>query len=282
MNTLLIMKQTALITGATSGIGEVIAKHLVQKGYTLIVLGRSKHKLDALKKSLLSINSNAQIDLFECDLSSFASVQQACSNVNTSYQSIDLLILNAGLWNFKFVETIDKIEETLQVNLLAPIYMFNAFRSKLIKGESSRVLFTSSGLHQGEINFSDLEFRKKFSGFKAYRQSKLGLILITRWLAKQSEYSKIAFFSIHPGMVNTKLGRNAGWLSRNIFKLFGKSPEKGARTHLYLIEENLSKLSSGDYYANSKLARTHAYSYDMKIAERLWQEVNTKMPKLSE
>lgn len=275
------MKQTALITGATSGIGEVIAKHLVRKGYVLIVLGRSKHKLEDLKKNLLSITTSAQVDMFECDLSSFASIQHACSKIDSSYQTLDLLILNAGLWNFTFVETSDKIEETLQVNLLAPIYIFNALKSKLSNVESSRVLFTSSGLHQGKINFEDIEYRQNFSGFKAYRQSKLGLILITRWLAKQSEYSKIAFFSIHPGMVNTKLGRNAGWLSRNIFKLFGKSPEKGARTHIFLIEEDLSKLSSGDYYANSKLARTHAYSYDMGIAERLWQEVNTKMPKLS-
>ncbi len=262
--------KTALITGATSGIGYVIAEHLVHKGYNVIILGRSNQKLDSLIQNLKRINSKVKLDKFLCDLSSLESIEKACESIKQTYKSIDLMVLNAGLWNFQFIETVDKIEETLQVNLLAPIVIFNELKELIPKNQESKVIFTSSGLHQGIINFSDIEFRQKFSGFKAYRQSKLGLLMLTRWLSKQPSYAGITFYSVHPGMVNTQLGRSAGWFSRTIFKLLGKSKEKGAQTHIHLIDCNCSELEQGAYYANSRVTKTTSYSYDMKTAEKLW------------
>jgi NAD(P)-dependent dehydrogenase (short-subunit alcohol dehydrogenase family) len=265
--------RTALISGATSGIGSEIAAHLVRKGYNLIVLGRSIQKLDSLGKQLSAINPKVSIDKIFCELSSFDAIKKACEQIKKSQKSIDLMILNAGLWNFQFIETSDKIEETFQVNLLSPIAIFNELKSLIPKHEEAKVIFTTSGLHQGVINFSDIEFREKFSGFKAYRQSKLGIILLTRWLSKQASNSGISFYSVHPGMVNTQLGRNAGWLSRNIFKLFGKSPEKGAQTHVYLIDAKTKDLVSGECYTNNSLMKTSANAYDMEAAEKLWETV---------
>lgn len=195
--------RTALISGATSGIGSEIAAHLVRKGYNLIVLGRSIEKLDSLSKQLNAINPKVSIDKIFCELSSFDALKKACEQIKKSQKSIDLMILNAGLWNFQFIETSDKIEETFQVNLLSPIVIFNELELLMPKHEEAKVIFTTSGLHQGVINFSDIEFREKFSGFKAYRQSKLGIILLTRWLSKQASNSGISFYSVHPGMVHT-------------------------------------------------------------------------------
>jgi NAD(P)-dependent dehydrogenase (short-subunit alcohol dehydrogenase family) len=265
--------KTALITGATSGIGTVIAEHLARKGYNLVVLGRSTQKLDALTDHLTSINEGVILDTILCDLSSFNSIRKACDQIKASHESIDTLMLNAGLWNFRFIQTTDKIEETLQVNLLAPIAIFNELKALIPNKQEAKVIFTSSGLHQGIINFSDMEFRAKFSGFKAYRQSKLGLIMLTRWLSKQPVNSGIGFYCVHPGMVNTQLGRSAGWLSRSIFKLFGKSKEKGAQTHIHLIDSVCKELQTGEYYANSKVTKTTSYSYNMEDAEKLWDAV---------
>lgn len=259
----------ALITGATSGFGLVIARHLVKQGYSLIVLGRSKEKLDSLIVDLKEVDSNCTIDSILCNLSSFNSVQHACKTIQTTYSHIDLLVLNAGLWNFEFKLSEDDIEETLQVNLLAPVLIFERLQQLIPNDGKSKVIFTSSGLHQGKINFNDLEFRITFSGFKAYRQSKLGLILIARLFAQKPEYSGTSFYTVHPGMVNTKLGRNAGWFSRLIFKLLGKSKEKGAQTHTFLIDEPNNKLTSGAYYANSQMTKTTKESYDMDTAAKL-------------
>lgn len=266
-------RKNALITGATSGIGMVIAKHLVLSGYSVIVLGRSEKKLSDLMDRLRLVNSNCDVRTVLCDLSSFESIKKAVKTVKSTANSIDLLVLNAGLWNFEFIETKDMIEETIQVNLLSQILIFNELEELIPKNNESKVIFTSSGLHQGKIQFEDLEFRQNFSGFRAYRQSKLGLLLLTRWLAKQDAYAGISFFCVHPGMVNTNLGRSAGWLSRSIFKLFGKSKEKGAKTHIHLINEDAKLLQKGEYYANSKVTKTTKYSYQMEEANRLWEMV---------
>lgn len=265
--------KTALITGATSGIGSVVAEHLVLKGYNLIILGRSAQKLQSSKDHLTRINSNVVLDTILCDLSSFRSVKNACEQIKKSHPSIHTMVLNAGLWNFKFIETTDKIEEIFQVNLLSPITIFNQLKGLIPVNEEAKVLFTCSGLHQGVINFSDIEWRKGFTGFKAYRQTKLGLIMLMRWLSNQPSNSGISFFGVHPGMVNTQLGRNAGWLSRSIFKLFGRSKEKGAQTHIFLIDKNASELQSGEYYSDKKVTKTTSYSYNMADAEKLWDLV---------
>ena len=272
----------ALITGTTSGIGSVITKHLIKSGYSVIALGRSPEKLNSLVDSLQSINPNVKVNGIICDLSSFESTRKACKEIKESYHSIDLLVLNAGLWNFKFIETEDKIEEIFQVNLLSQVFLFNELFELIPKNGESKVIFTSSGLHQGTVNFKDIEFRANFTGFKAYRQSKLGLILLTRWLAKQPSNSGICFYCVHPGIVNTGLGRSAGWFFKRMFQLLGKSKEKGAKTHIYLINQDPKSLHSGAYYSNSKVTKTTSYSYNLEIAGRLWDVIKGYINKLSE
>lgn len=262
-------KRTALLTGATSGFGTVIAKHLVSKKYRLIFFARSEKKADDLITSLKADFPNAHIEFIFCDLSSFDSILQACEIAREKCSRIDLLILNAGLWNFKFQETIDKVEETFQVNLLAPVLMFRKLNDLVPRNEKSKVILTASGLHQGTIHYEDLEFRKSFSGFKAYRQSKLGVILITRLWARLPTYAGISFFCVHPGVVNTQLGKKAGWFSRMIFWLIGSSVEKGARTHIHLIDQPTKTLTSGEYYAKSSVTKASKESYDLQEASEL-------------
>lgn len=266
-------QKTALLTGVTSGFGKVIAAHLVDEGYHLIILGRSEEKLEQLRMDLLNRSGEVKIDMIRCDLSSLRSIEEACKEVVAANSPIDLLLLNAGLWNFQFIQTEDQIEETLQVNLVAPVIIYRLLKAQIPHNGESKVIFTSSGLHQGKINFRDLNFRENFSGFKAYRQSKLGVILMTRLLASKEENQGVNFYAVHPGMVNTDLGRNAGWFSRMIFKLMGKSKGEGARTHIHLIDQTTDSLQSGEYYANSRVVRTTKESYDLEVAERLYNEI---------
>lgn len=268
-------KLTAVLTGATSGFGTVIARHLIHKNYRLIFLARSEKKANDLKNALIQEFPKAKVDFLMCDLSSFDSIALACEAVGEKFGQIDLLILNAGVWNFKFQETLDGVEETLQVNLLAPALMLKKLSDFIPRNDRSKVILTASGLHQGTIHYEDLEFRKEFSGFKAYRQSKLGVILLTRLWAKLPTYSGISFFCVHPGVVNTQLGKNANWFSRMIFRLIGSSVEKGARTHLHLIDQPTKTLTSGEYYAKSGIAKASKESYDLQEASELLKTINT-------
>jgi NAD(P)-dependent dehydrogenase (short-subunit alcohol dehydrogenase family) len=267
-------KKIAVMTGATSGFGKVVAQHLVETNHKLVFLARTESKA---KELILNLDkgSSTEVDYVLCDLSSLASILRACEELRKRCSRIDLLILNAGLWNFEFQESKDGIEETFQVNLLAPVLMFQKLKDLIPTNEQSKVLLTASALHQGSIQFDDIEFKKSFSGFKAYRQSKLGVILTTRLWAKLPGNSSISFYSIHPGVIRTQLGARAGWLSRTIFKLIGSSLEKGARTHIYLIDQPASTLESGEYYAKAKIAKAAKETYDLQEASRLLETINT-------
>lgn len=265
--------KTALITGATSGIGKVIAKHLADEGYDIIVLARSENKMAALSRELNMIDPNINVKGVLCDFSSLESTREACRSIADKHDRIDMMLLNAGLWNSEKRKTADNIEETWQVNVISQIQVFQELKSLIPNDGNSKVIITSSALHQGEINFADLEFEQKFSGFKAYRQSKLALMMLARWMAKQEEYEGIEFYSVHPGMVNTNLGRDASWFARTIFKLLGKSPEKGARSHIHVVDAETDSLTNGEYYANGKVTKTTPYSYNLDEAEKLWNAV---------
>lgn len=264
-----IIGKTVLFTGATSGLGKVAALAIAEAGANVIAFYRSREAGLNLQK-LLSPQAKGTIDLVECDLASLKSVRSACDFVKGKYPKLDIIINNAGTWNFSFQETVDGIENTLQVNLLAPKLIIDSLFDHLKKFDSPKVINTASALHQGTIYFDNLEFRRNFSGFKAYRQSKLGIILLTRLYHKLYGDQGIHFYAQHPGLVDTGLVRKGGGISKLFFKIFGKTPEKGAETLIHLLTESPASLVGGEYYKNRKISKTDTQeSYNLQLAEKL-------------
>lgn len=267
-----VKEKVILFTGGTTGLGREAVKQLAVDGAKVLLTVRDNAKGQKLIEELTGENPELKgsIELIECDFNSLRSVKMACSKIKESVSKLDALVNNAGTWNFEFTETQDGIENTLQVNLLVPVILINELKELLQKAESPKVINTSSGLHQGHINFNDLEFRNKFSGFKSYRQSKLGIILITRLYQNKFEDMGINFYSQHPGLVNTDLVRKGGWFAKQFFKIFGKSPAKGAKTLLYLLQTSSTDLKGGEYYKNCKMSKTDTKtSYNIDLAGKL-------------
>jgi NAD(P)-dependent dehydrogenase (short-subunit alcohol dehydrogenase family) len=279
----LLANRVIFFTGATSGFGLIAALEFVQLGATVVVAARSKEKFNLLERELQLKYPTAKgkLDFVSCDLASLKSVAEACEEFKKRYSQLDILINNAGIWNFSYRESQDKIEEIFQVNLIAPVLINRSLHDLLSKSDISKSIFTSSGLHQGKFNFSDPEFRKNFSGFKAYRQSKLGILLMTRLYDSSDKASGIAYYAQHPGMVNTKLGRDAGWFSNLIFKLLGKSPVKGAQTLIYLVTQAKESLTSGAYYQNQKVTQSSSESYNLTTAKEVESLVNQYLQKVN-
>ncbi len=269
------------MTGATSGLGKISAMLAASKGATLVALARNKAKGQKLLEDYKTKfpKGLGRIEIVEGNLSSFESIVSACKQVLSQYLVIDMLVNNAGIMNFERTETQDNIEETLQVNLLSPLLLCHLLFDSLNKSKNAKIIFTSSGLHQGEINFDNLEFVANFTSFEVYRQSKLGVILACRVLSKRLKKHNISIYSQHPGMVRTELGKRAGWISRMIFYLMGKSPEKGSQTLSSLMEEANEKLVSGEYYSDRQVTTTTPQSYDLAIGVKLLDEVDTYIGK---
>ena len=272
------------MTGATSGIGKVTAITLATLGANVTVFCRDMNKGNALREEFEKTKNEKQglIHPVECDLSSFRSVKQACAEFRNNHKTLDVLINNAGIWNPNREISRDGIEETFAVNFLAPYYISREMTGLLKHDKEARIIFTASGLHQGTIHFDDIEFTTAYSGFNAYKQSKLGIILFTRFLAGELKNTGISVFSVHPGLVNTNLARNAGFIPRNVFKVMGLSPEKGAVTLIYAATAgNLSKFS-GEYLYLKKVKETSPESYDMDTAKRLIELAEEYLVRISE
>ena len=266
----LLTNKIILITGATSGIGKETAIGLAKLNATIIFTTRDLLKGEKVKKELIKKTNNKNIHMLKCDLASFESIRNCCKEFISKYDRLHVLINNAGVWDFKRRESKDGIENIFATNYLAPFLMTTLLLDLLKKSSPSRIINVTSGMHYGTINFDDIEFKHNFSGAKAYRQSKLGLILFTRLLAKKLDGTGVTVNTAHPGMNKTDLGRDAGGFSKIIFKMMGKDPKIGADTLIYLASSSELKNISGEYFAKKKIKKSSKESYNIITAEKLW------------
>ena len=144
--------KTIFITGATSGIGLVASCELASSGHQIIATARNSESGNALKSHYNNNypNGTGTIQIVICNLSSFESIVKACNQVRNENNCIDVMINNAGVWNFRYRETQNQIEETLQVNVLAPLLINYLLLDLLSKSNQAKSIFAASALHQGE------------------------------------------------------------------------------------------------------------------------------------
>jgi NAD(P)-dependent dehydrogenase (short-subunit alcohol dehydrogenase family) len=266
-----ITGKNVFMTGATSGFGKIVAMHIADLGANVTVLARDNSKSETLNIEYQKKNPDGKgsIEFVEGNLNSFSSVASACEKVKSKVKYLDIIVHNAGIMNFNPVLSVDGIEETLQVNLLAPMLINHLLFPLFDNTKNNKVIYTASGLHQGDINFNNIEFKNNFNGFRVYRQSKLGVILMCRLLDNKLNSNNINFYSNHPGLIRTDLGRSAGLFAKFIFWAMGKSPEKGAQTLIYLLENDKNVLRGGEYYAYKQVKKITPQSYNLETAEKL-------------
>lgn len=264
----------AFFTGGTNGLGLVAASRLYQKGYKVYITTRSQAGIDRLEayRKRTTAKSPGEFVYLQCDLSDFTSLDKAIEEFTQSENRLDLLVNNAGIWNNQRIESAQGIEETWQINVLAPVYLIRKLRPLLLESENPKVITTASALHQGPLHFSDLEFSENFSGFKAYRQSKHSVLLFTRFFAESD--SAISYYCQHPGVVSTELARDMGVGARMFFSMVGISKEKGAQNLIYLCLANVDQLHSGAYYAKKRVAKTPKSINDKDYASKLMVKID--------
>ena len=275
----MIEGKTCLITGSTSGIGKEIATGLAKMKANIILVGRNKAKC---QETAEEICRNASVDTTEnqvsyllADMSSQESIHQLAKKFLDSYQSLDILINNAGVFLSRRLTTVDGIEYTFAVNHLAPFLLTNLLFERMKASSPSRIITTSSVAHRGaHINFDNLQFeRGKYNGVQAYRQSKLANILFSKELARRSSGTGVTSNCFHPGGVRTNLIQSSPWHYRLIWLIitpFLISPRKGADTALYLASSSMVENVSGEYFVNRKSVDPSGLADDPQLAAKLW------------
>jgi NAD(P)-dependent dehydrogenase (short-subunit alcohol dehydrogenase family) len=268
--------KTIFITGSTSGIGRATTLELVKNASILILPVRNLTKGEALKKELLAISSDCQIDLLECNLESIKSVQKCANTIAGKYPKIDILINNAGIMEPDFRLTVDGIESHFQVNVLSQ-YIFNTILKSLVsKSQQGRIINLSSQLHNsGKFELESINTKPTgiMSGIGLYSNSNLYRNLLTFQLAKELQGANVTVNCLHPGVIKTNLGSNGSNMLWNcitpIFHLFTKPPTEGAKTTLHLALSDEGGQITGKYWSDSKVAKQSELSNDTELAEQL-------------
>ncbi|KQY84413.1 short-chain dehydrogenase [Paenibacillus sp. Root52] len=267
----------AIVTGANSGMGLSTTIELARKGYHVIMACRSEQRgQEALQEALRQSNSTA-IELMLCDLGSLDSIRRFAHSFNERYDTLDVLMNNAGVVMVKRKETSDGFEQSIGINHLGHFLLTLLLIPPLRRAQQGRIVNVSSGAYKaGKIHFEDPHLHKRYNPIKGYAQSKLANVLFTRILARKVADSRIIVNCLHPGAVGTSIGvdRNTGFGTR-IMAIVGKlpfflTPEEGAKTAIYLATSPEVAGVTGKYFYQQKEQKLQAHATDDAVAERFW------------
>jgi NAD(P)-dependent dehydrogenase (short-subunit alcohol dehydrogenase family) len=208
------------------------------------------------------------------DLSSLESVRKLASDFKKKHERLHLLMNNAGVIIGKRTSTPDGLETTFVVNYLSHFLLTHLLLDMMKSSAPARIVNVTSSAHfGGKMDFDDLQEERSYGASKAYSQSKLAQVLFTRELAKRLEGTGVTANCAHPGSVRTHWGDEAGALGIGIkiARPFMLSPEKGARTPLFLATSAEVKGVTGKYFSNLKEAAPSKESLNDGEARRLWE-----------
>ena len=273
--------KTVIITGATSGIGEVAALRLAEQGARIVFTARDRARAeDTLSK--LRKAGDAHHAFHMADLSTLAEMKRIGA-VLTQEPKIDVLVNNAGALFNKRRETADGLEMTFALNHMAYFVITNLLLPRLRQG--ARIVSVASNAHRGaKLDFDDLQSRRGYSGFPVYSRSKLCNILFNRELARRVP-AGVTANCLHPGFVATRFGDQSGGLLRHVLavaKPVGAiSPEEGAKTITYLASSPEVKTVTGEYFYQCRPATPTKEAQKDADAAQLWQ-VSENIAGLSE
>jgi NAD(P)-dependent dehydrogenase (short-subunit alcohol dehydrogenase family) len=267
--------KVCLVTGATSGIGEITAAALAARGAQVIVVGRSQQKAEDTVQRIQSETGSNSVHYLLADFADLQQVWDLVSSFQNRYSRLDVLINNAGAYFNTRRQTAYGVEMTFLVNHLAPFLLTNLLLDVIKMSPSARIINVSSDAHQyGSMDFNNLEFKRGYFGMKAYARSKLANILFTYELARRLEGSTVTVNALHPGHIATDIYRTnfsvIGPILKWIMGFFAITPEEGARTSIYLASSPDVEGLTGQYYVKREVVQSSPLSYDQNVAHQLW------------
>ena len=261
-------RRVVLVTGATDGIGRATARALAAAGMKVVVHGRSKVKVDATLAALSGELPGAELEGVSFDLGRREAVKNGAAQILERVPQLHVLVNNAGIFASERSVTDDGVELTMAVNYFGPFLLTELLKQRLMDSATaapSRVINVASIAHaRGRIHLNDLTLANGWTGYAAYAQAKLALVMHAMSLAETCPNAKLVAYSLHPGVVSTKL------LRQGFGPVAGTSPEDGAKTSVLLAGKLDVDEPSGTYYSEGLPSTPAPSANDAAVREQLW------------
>lgn len=263
-------EQTILLTGATDGIGRGTAHALARLGARVLLHGRTAERVAVVRDAIAAATGSNRLETYVADFASLADVHRLVEEVSARHDRLDVLLNNAGIGagprgRQRREVSVDGYELRLQVNHLAPLLLAHLLLPLLRAGAPARIVNVAS-VGQAPIDFDDLMLQHSYDGMRAYRQSKLAMIMASFELAERLDPGEITVNALHPGtLLDTKM----------VHEGFGAPlgpVDIGIEAELYLATSSELDGISGQYFDRTHPARANPQAYDPDARRKLWQE----------
>ena len=264
--------RTALITGATHGIGRETVGALIGAGYRVLLACRNP-ELGARVATELCMDDPEpdRVRVVSCDLASFDSIRRAAAEVGSLTDRLDLLVNNAGIMASQRSFTVDGYEETFAVNQLGPFLLTHLLLPLMSTG---RIVNVASRAHfRGRFDPRTVTDREApFNGMRAYSQSKLANVAFTLTLAERLGDAPVTVNCLHPGVVATNIASGPGlaaWGFR-LMSPFLLSAREGAQTSIYLALDPAIPGTGGYFNQHQRRKAPSKAARDADMRDRIW------------
>ncbi|MCG6862255.1 MAG: SDR family oxidoreductase [Chromatiaceae bacterium] len=279
-----MVNKLCLVTGGTAGIGLSTAKMLAERGADLILLGRNEERGQAAV-AYVKHSGGKTPEFLPVDLSDQSAIRAFAARFNSTHPRLDVLVNNAGGMFGRRQLSANGIEMTFALNHLAYFLLSHLLMPSLRSAQRARIVNVASDAHFGvNLDFENLQNERRYSGWLAYKRSKLCNLLFTYELSRRLEGTSITANALHPGFVNSEIGVRNSWTAGFVWSLvtlFAVSPERGAETSAYLASSSEVQSVSGKYFAKSRMKPSSRASYDHVSAKKLW-DVSASLTQLDE
>lgn len=298
--------KTALVTGASAGLGLETVRTLVGAGCRVVMAARPGAKLDQALQAVRCDFPAASVEAVSLELTDFDSIRACAARVASLTTTLDILINNAGIMAVPFAQTPAGCESQFGTNHIGHFLLTNLLVPLLLAAHRARVVNLSSGGHKHcPVNFEDIHWQtREYNKWGAYGQAKTANALFTVALQKRLGDKGVSVFAVHPGVIPTELGRHltdediralmnsqslggenkaSGGVSRG--RLLYKSIPQGAATSVWAATAPALEGMGGRYLEDCGIAEAvpegvaehgfYAWAVDPVAAEKLWQVSET-------
>ncbi|WP_318306349.1 SDR family NAD(P)-dependent oxidoreductase [Amycolatopsis solani] len=224
--------RVALVTGASSGLGEATAAGLARLGADVVLVVRDRGRGEQALARVRAAAPEAKIRTARCDVADFASVREFAAGESR----VDILVHNAGVLPARRDESVDGHEITFATHVLGPLLLTESLLPALRASDDGRVILVSSGgMYTQPLAVDDPEYRTgRYRGATAYARTKRMQVELTPLLAERWRPDGVAVHSTHPGWADTPGLADSLPAFRKLVRLALRTPEQGADTAVWL------------------------------------------------
>ena len=269
--------KTAVIAGATSGVGLAAARELIHFECALILVARNEEKVKAVVRELTG-EIPGSIRYYLADFSNLRQVRETADQINGNEERIDILINSAGIHSTRKLYTTEGFELVFCVNHLASFVLTHRLIPLMKQSPEARVIQVNSQGHRfGGLDVEDLSWRRRiYTGLRGYGASKTAQLLTVWELADRLTGTSVAINAMHPGQVRSAIGSNNGRLynwykNRILWKSLKDSKISGEALH-YLAADPAVRGVSGTYFNLTHREKPAPHALDREVGRAVWGE----------